>query len=66
MALKTFTEALEIVEPNLADNGKLSDIWIAYARYYRDKSDWKTCNQIFNKGSKVEFKNIEEHVNLWS
>ncbi|CAD8151307.1 unnamed protein product [Paramecium octaurelia] len=66
MALKTFTEALEIVEPNLADNGKLSDIWIAYAKYYRDKGDWKTCNQIFYKGSKIEFKNIEEHVNLWS
>ena len=44
MALKTFTEALEIVEPNLADNGKLSDIWIAYAKYYRDTGDWKTCN----------------------
>ena len=56
MALKTFTDALEIVEPKKADNGKLSDIWVAYGRYYKEKGDYKTCNQIFSKGVVVEYK----------
>ncbi|CAD8184783.1 unnamed protein product [Paramecium pentaurelia] len=37
MALKTFTEVFETVEPNLTANGKLSDIWMAYAEYYGEK-----------------------------
>lgn len=66
MALKTFTEALETVEPNHTDNGKLSDIWVSYAQYYHEKGDYKTCNQIFAKGVKVEYKNVDEYVNIWS
>lgn len=66
IALKTFTEALETVESSNADNGKLSDIWVAYARYYRAKGDYKSSNQIMHKGTKVEYKHIDEYVNIWS
>jgi len=66
MALKTFTEALEIVEPTKVDNGKLSDIWVAYGKYYRDKGDYKMCNQILRKGTLIDYKTIDEYVNIWS
>lgn len=48
MVLKTFKDALETIEPMKADLGRLSDVWVEYARFHRNKGDHKTCNQIIS------------------
>ena len=65
MVMKTFNEALETLDPMKVDNGKLSDVWVEYGKYFKLKNNYKNCNQIFLKGSKVLYKTIDEYVNLW-
>lgn len=66
MVLKTFKEALESIEPLKADMGRLSDLWVEYGRFYWNKGDMNTCNQIISQGTKVIYKSVEEYVNIWS
>jgi len=44
MVLKTFDDALETLDPMKVENGKLTDIWVEYAKYYKFKKDYKMCN----------------------
>jgi pre-mRNA-splicing factor SYF1 len=48
MVMKTFKEAIDTIDPMKVDVGKLSDIWVEYANFYRRKGDWKTANQILD------------------
>ena len=66
MILKTFKDALETVDPMKAEIGKLSQIWVEYANFYRSKQDWKTANNILHQGSEVNYRSLDEYVNLWS
>lgn len=44
MVLKTFDEAIETLDPLKVENGKLSEIWVEYGKYYKHKNDYKMCN----------------------
>lgn len=66
MIMKTFKEAIETLDPQKVENGKLSDIWLQYGKYYKSKGDYQACNQVLQKGTLVYYRTIDEFINLWS
>uniref|UniRef100_A0A060T2U4 Pre-mRNA-splicing factor SYF1 n=1 Tax=Blastobotrys adeninivorans TaxID=409370 RepID=A0A060T2U4_BLAAD len=63
--VETYTKALETISPNHA-NGRLSQLWINYAKFYEQKcKDIATARIIFDKATKVPFKSVNELADIW-
>jgi len=63
--LKTISEALNQIDPEKAENGSFSEIWVKFAGYYQNQSDYKNANIAFEKASNVAYKSIDDLVNVW-
>lgn len=64
LTIKTFTEAIQTVDPDQASNGKLSKIWIRFAHFYETYDELANANHLFHKASQLEFKNKDEMGHL--
>ena len=63
--LKTISEALNQIDPEKAENGSFSEIWVKFASYYQAKNEFKSLNIAFEKASNVTYKTIDDLVNVW-
>lgn len=59
MTIKTFTEAIQTVDPQKS-SGKASKVWVSFAEFYERYDELQNANLIFHKASQLQFKSIEE------
>lgn len=59
-----FIESIKTINPQLAD-GKFSQLWLLFAKYYEDKGDILNAKVIFNQATKVLFKSVDELAIIW-
>lgn len=57
--LATFTEALKTVDPSQAV-GKVSKLWVNFARFYEGYEELENANVVFHKASQQKFKSVDE------
>jgi len=60
----TYTEAVQTVDPALA-SGKLSSLWIAFAKFYEAHKQIDDARIIFDKATKVPYKKVDELASIW-
>ncbi|OZJ05986.1 hypothetical protein BZG36_01231 [Bifiguratus adelaidae] len=60
----TYTKAIETITPKKA-HGKLHELWINFARFYEEGGDLETARTIFDRASKVNYKNVNDLAELW-
>jgi len=62
--ISTYTEAVQTVDPTLA-SGKLSSLWIAFAKFYESHKQVDDARIIFDKATKVPYKKVDELASVW-
>ncbi|KAA8911605.1 hypothetical protein TRICI_003763 [Trichomonascus ciferrii] len=62
--VNTYNKAIGIINPKRT-NGKLSQLWVNFAKFYENGDDLGTARTIFDKATKVPFKSVEELADVW-
>jgi pre-mRNA-splicing factor SYF1 len=62
--LLTYMEAIKTVDPKLA-SGKLSGLWIAFAKFYERTKDLGSARTVFQRATQVNFKSVDELASVW-
>ncbi|EPT27376.1 XPA binding protein 2 family protein [Toxoplasma gondii ME49] len=62
--VETFSEAVATVDPQQAV-GRVSVLWIAFARYYEDRGDLPNARLIFEKATKARVRTVDELASIW-
>ncbi|XP_074655253.1 pre-mRNA-splicing factor SYF1-like [Tubulanus polymorphus] len=62
--IHTYTEAVQTVDPKLA-SGKLHTLWVAFAKFYESASQIEDARIIFDKGTKVAYKHVDDLASVW-
>lgn len=60
-----YSEALQRIDPEKAENGQLSAIWLAFAEFYETNDDIDSSRMIYEKASKAYFKGLDELSTIW-
>ena len=63
-AIIAYTEAVKTIDPMKAV-GKLSLLWVAFAKFYEQYDDLENAVRVFEKAVRVPFKSVEELVTVW-
>ena len=63
--LQTIADAICQIDPQKAENGNLSEIWIKFANFYLQNGDLKNANLVFDRATKVNFKTQEDTIKTW-
>lgn len=63
--VNTYTEAIKTIDPKLA-TGKLSQLWIDFAKFYENNKQLKEARVIFEKAVLVPFVKVDELADVWS
>ena len=64
-AILAFTEAVKTVDPKKTA-GKLSQLWIEFARFYERFNDLRNARHVFERAVETPFKSGEELAAVWS
>ena len=64
-AVLAFTEAVKTVDPQKTA-GKLSQLWIEFARFYERFNDLRNARRVFERAVETPFKSGEELAAVWS
>ena len=59
-----YSDALKTIDPKKT-NGKVSGIWLSFANFYEKHKDLENARFVYDKASKVDFKNVEELAQVW-
>merc|ERR1719431_311476 len=62
--VNTFTEAVQTIDPKQAI-GKLSTLWINFAKFYEKNKQPEDARIIFEKGTHVAYIKVEELASVW-
>ncbi|PFH32436.1 XPA binding protein 2 family protein [Besnoitia besnoiti] len=62
--VETFSEAVATVDPQQAV-GRVSVLWIAFARYYEDRGDLPSARLIFEKATNAALRTVDELASIW-
>jgi len=62
--IKCYAEAVMTVEPGKAV-GRLSSLWVAFAKFYEEHNDLDNAGEIFEKAVQVNFKSVDEIASVW-
>ncbi|KTW27084.1 hypothetical protein T552_02576 [Pneumocystis carinii B80] len=62
--IETYTNAIKTIQPKKAV-GKLSSLFINFAKFYEQNNDLDTARLIFEKGVMVPFKSVNELSEVW-
>uniref|UniRef100_A0A914D5Y1 BUB1 N-terminal domain-containing protein n=1 Tax=Acrobeloides nanus TaxID=290746 RepID=A0A914D5Y1_9BILA len=62
--VKTYKDAVKTVDPKL-QTGKLSALWISYAKFYEKHHDYDQARKIFEETLLVNFSKVDELANVW-
>lgn len=60
----TFTEAVATVKAEQSV-GRLSVLWIAFARFYEAHDDVKNAAKVYERAVKVPFKTVDDLASVW-
>lgn len=63
--VKTYNKAIETIQPKKATNGKLSQLWVNYGKYFEKHNDITTARTIFDKATNVPFKTVNDLADIW-
>ncbi|KAJ1911923.1 pre-mRNA-splicing factor syf1 [Mycoemilia scoparia] len=64
--VETYEEAVNAVQPRKAGPGKLSELWIEYAKYYDDDAkDIDKARDVLYRGTRSNYKTVAELVDVW-
>ena len=62
--INTFTEAVQTVSIDQAV-GKVHTLWTSFAKFYEDKGQLAEARVIFDKATKVPFRNVDDLSTVW-
>jgi hypothetical protein len=62
--VNTYNQAFKAINPKRVA-GKLSTLWIDFAKFYEENRNLESARTIFVKGTKVPFKTIDELADIW-
>ncbi|CAG8613850.1 14583_t:CDS:10 [Ambispora leptoticha] len=62
--IETYTKAILTINPKKA-SGKFHELWVHFAKFYEDGNDLESARTIFEKGTKVNFKSVNDLATLW-
>jgi pre-mRNA-splicing factor SYF1 len=62
--INTFTEAVQTVSIDQAV-GKVHSLWTSFAKFYEDKGQLVEARVIFDKATKVPFRNVDDLATVW-
>ncbi|CAJ0575897.1 unnamed protein product, partial [Mesorhabditis spiculigera] len=62
--LETFQTAVKRIDPK-KQIGRLSDVWIAFAKFYESHDQFKDACRIFEIAVKVPLRKVDELANIW-
>jgi pre-mRNA-splicing factor SYF1 len=62
--VEAYLEAIFQIDP-LEAYGKVSKVWIDFARFYEDHGDLKNANEIFGRAIKVGYKSMDETATVY-
>ncbi|XP_069086465.1 pre-mRNA-splicing factor SYF1 isoform X2 [Pleurodeles waltl] len=62
--INTYTEAVQTVDPAKA-TGKPHGLWVAFAKFYEDNGQIEDARTIFEKATKVNFKQVGDLSSVW-
>ncbi|XP_053151646.1 pre-mRNA-splicing factor SYF1 isoform X1 [Hemicordylus capensis] len=62
--INTYTEAVQTVDPFKA-TGKSHTLWVSFAKFYEVNGQIEDARTIFEKATKVNFKQVDELASVW-
>ncbi|XP_065204827.1 pre-mRNA-splicing factor syf1 homolog [Planococcus citri] len=62
--IKTYTEAVQTVEPKLAV-GKLHTLWVEFAKFYESNKQFKEAAVVFQKAVEVPYQKVDDLASVW-
>ncbi|KAH1176025.1 pre-mRNA-splicing factor SYF1 [Mauremys mutica] len=62
--INTYTEAVQTVDPFKA-TGKTHTLWVSFAKFYEDNGQIEDARTIFEKATKVNFKQVDDLACVW-
>ncbi|XP_066563909.1 pre-mRNA-splicing factor SYF1 [Amia ocellicauda] len=62
--INTYTEAVQTVDAMKA-TGKPHSLWVSFAKFYEDNQQLDDARTIFDKATKVSYKQVEELAAVW-
>ncbi|XP_058026440.1 pre-mRNA-splicing factor SYF1 [Ahaetulla prasina] len=62
--INTYTEAVQTVDPFKA-TGKTHTLWVSFAKFYETNGQIEDARTIFEKATKVNFKQVDELASVW-
>lgn len=62
--IKTYTEAVQTVQPKLAV-GKLYTLWVDFAKFYEVNGQLDDARVVFEKATQVDFLKVDELASVW-
>ncbi|CAG8523295.1 12229_t:CDS:10, partial [Ambispora gerdemannii] len=62
--IETYTKAILTINPKKA-SGKFHELWVHFAKFYDDGNNLESARTIFEKGTKVNFKSVNDLATLW-
>ncbi|XP_053232251.1 pre-mRNA-splicing factor SYF1 [Podarcis raffonei] len=62
--INTYTEAVQTVDPFKA-TGKTHTLWVSFAKFYEVNGQIEDARTIFEKATKVNFKQVDELASVW-
>eukprot|EP00842_Homolaphlyctis_polyrhiza_P005685 jgi/Hompol1/6117/HPOL_000710-RA len=62
--IETFLRAVDAVSPHKAV-GKLSQLWIDFAKYYEETGDLDKARSVFEQAVKSAYKTVDELADVW-
>ena len=62
--IECFTEALKTIDADKAV-GKLSEVWIQFAKYYEKAQQLDDARAILNRATTIHYKSVDELADVW-
>lgn len=62
--IKTFTEAVQTVQPKLA-TGKINTLWIEFAKFYEKNGQIVDARIVFEKATQVSYVKVDDLATVW-
>ncbi|KAJ1676051.1 pre-mRNA-splicing factor syf1 [Spiromyces aspiralis] len=64
--IEAYEQTVERIQPRKAGPGKLSELWLEYARHYEDeKKDLDGARKVLQRATESNYKSIAELVDVW-
>jgi hypothetical protein len=63
---QTIEKCNETVKSDEAENGRYSEVWVYAGKLYQEMRDLGRCNDTFFAATQVNYKTIEDYINVWT